>query len=333
MDKRILVTGGAGFIGSNFIHYMFKKHPNYEIVNLDKLTYAGDLHNLVDITGHKKNYKFIRGDIANKELVRYILETFRIQYIVHFAAMTHVDKSIKDPDVFVHDNIVGTHRLLEVAKQYGGIRKIVTISSDEVYGSLPLESKEKFTEESPLNPNNPYSASKAAAEFLARSYFITFKMPILITRSSNNFGPRQHPEKLIPLVITNALKGEPIPVYGDGQNVRDWLYVEDNCNAIDLVLHKGRVGEVYNISAGNELTNMEVITKVLMILATISKTDYSRYKRLITFVKDRPGHDKKYSLDSDKIKMELGWVNSCNSSPNGFINALYKTVLYYFYKE
>jgi len=310
--KVILVTGGAGFIGSNFIHYMFKAYPNYEIINLDKLTYAGNLENLNGIEG-KANYHFIKGDIANSELVEYIFKSFKPQYVINFAAESHVDRSIEGPEIFIKNNVYGTQVLLEVARKFWQKNytndevRFLQISTDEVYGSLPLRGREKFTEEFPLRPNSPYSASKASADLLVRSYFITYKMPILITRSSNNFGPRQYPEKLIPLMVTNALKGKPLPVYGDGQNVRDWLYVEDNCRAIDLVLHKGKVGEIYNIGGGNEWKNIDLVNLLCEILSKISGKNDKYYKKLITFVKDRPGHDKRYSLSTKKIKRELKW--------------------------
>jgi len=318
MDKKVvLITGGAGFIGSNFIHYMMKKHPEYEIVNLDKLTYAGNLENLKGIDD-KPNYHFVKGDIANRELVEYIFERFRPKYVVNFAAESHVDRSIEGPEIFIKTNVYGTHVLLDVAKenwQKNGMfdnARFLQISTDEVYGSLPLESDEKFTEESPLKPNSPYSASKAGADLLCRAYFITYGMPILITRSSNNFGPRQYPEKLIPLTIKRALEGKPIPVYGDGQNIRDWLYVEDNCEAIDLVLHKGKVGEIYNIGGGNEWKNIDLVNLICEILSELTGRPAEEYKKLITFVKDRPGHDRRYALSIEKIKRELGWMPRSN---------------------
>jgi len=330
MDKKVvLVTGGAGFIGSNFIHYIIKVHPNYEIINLDKLTYAGNLENLSGIEG-KSNYHFIKGDIANREFVEYIFKSFKPQYVVNFAANTHVDRSIEEPESFVRDNVYGTQILLEVAREFwkknymSGEVRFLQISTDEVYGSLPLRGREKFTEESTLRPNSPYSASKASADLLVRSYFITYKMPVLITRSSNNFGPRQYPEKLIPLMVTNALRGKPLPVYGDGQNVRDWLYVEDNCRAIDLVLHKGKIGDIYNIGGENEWKNIDLVNLLCEILSRISGKSDKEYKELITFVKDRPGHDKRYSLSTKKIKRELKWEPTAD-----FRDALNYTVEWY----
>ena len=328
MKRIILVTGGAGFIGSNFIHYMLNKYPEYEIVNLDKLTYAGNLENLKEVENNK-NYHFVKGDITNRELVEHIFEEFNPQYVVNFAAESHVDRSIEGPEIFVKTNVYGTHVLLDVAKEYWEKKKMedvrfIQISTDEVYGSLPLESNEKFTEESPLKPNSPYSATKAGADLICRSYFITYNFPVIITRSSNNFGPRQYPEKLIPLTIKRALEGKPIPVYGDGQNVRDWLYVEDNCRGIDLVLHKGRIGEVYNIGGGNEWKNIDLVNLICEIIAEIKGEDAERYKRLITFVKDRPGHDRRYALSIEKIKSELGWKPEID-----FLEALKFTVRWY----
>ncbi|TYT21027.1 dTDP-glucose 4,6-dehydratase [Dictyoglomus thermophilum] len=328
MKKIILITGGAGFIGSNFIHYMLNKYPEYEIVNLDKLTYAGNLENLKEVENNK-NYHFVKGDITNRELVEHIFEEFNPQYVVNFAAESHVDRSIEGPEIFVKTNVYGTHVLLDVAKEYWEKKKMedvrfIQISTDEVYGSLPLESKEKFTEESPLRPNSPYSATKAGADLICRSYFITYNFPVIITRSSNNFGPRQYPEKLIPLTIKRALEGKPIPVYGDGQNVRDWIYVEDNCKGIDLVLHKGRIGEIYNIGGGNEWKNIDLVNLICGIIAEIKGEDAERYKRLITFVKDRPGHDRRYALSIEKIKSELGW-----KPESDFLEALKFTVRWY----
>jgi len=308
----ILVTGGAGFIGSNFICYLFKEHPGYTIINLDKLTYAGNLENLKGVED-RQNYYFVKGDITNRELVADVFHTFKPNYVVNFAAESHVDRSIEGPEVFIKTNVYGTQILLDVAKEYWqkedmyDSARFLHISTDEVYGSLPLDSTERFSEESPLKPNSPYSASKAGADLLCRSYFITYNMPVIITRSSNNFGPRQYPEKLIPLTIRNAIYGKPLPVYGDGQNIRDWLYVEDNCKAIDLVLHKGNIGEVYNIGGGNEWKNIELVNLICEILGEITDKSAESYKGLITFVKDRPGHDRRYALDCRKIKEKFGW--------------------------
>ncbi|MGC9101152.1 MAG: dTDP-glucose 4,6-dehydratase [Caldisericum sp.] len=327
--KTILVTGGAGFIGSNFIHYVMKKYPEYEIVNLDKLTYAGNLENLKGVDD-KQNYHFVKGDIGNRELVEYIFEKFSPIYVVNFAAESHVDRSIEGPEIFIKTNVYGTHVILDVAKEYWqkndmfNSARFLQISTDEVYGSLPLESEEKFTEESPLKPNSPYSASKASADLLVRAYYVTYGMPVLITRSSNNFGPRQYPEKLTPLIITNALQGKPLPVYGDGLNVRDWLYVEDNCSAIDIVLHKGKIGEVYNIGGGNEWKNIDLVNLICEVISEVTEKPISNYKKLITFVKDRPGHDKRYALSIEKIKRELGW-----NPTEDFKEAMKKTVKWF----
>ncbi|MCX5678001.1 MAG: dTDP-glucose 4,6-dehydratase [Candidatus Omnitrophica bacterium] len=289
--KRLLVTGGAGFIGSNFIRYMISKYPDYRIVNLDKLTYCGNLENLKDIEKHK-NYKFIKGDITDKALVEKLAGESDI--IINFAAESHVDRSIMDPGVFVTTNVFGTYTLLEAAKK-AGVELFCQISTDEVYGSVESGSS---GEDDPLEPNSPYSATKAAADLLARSYFVTFKLPVIITRSSNNFGPYQYPEKVIPLFITNLTAGKKVPLYADGMNKRDWLYVVDNCEAIDLVLHKGKIGEIYNIGIGGETTNLELTRMLLDVLG--------RDESYIEFVKDRPGHDKRYALDVSKLKA-LGW--------------------------
>jgi dTDP-glucose 4,6-dehydratase len=312
MDKTILITGGAGFIGSNFIHYFTKEHPDYMVINLDKLTYAGNLENLKGVDDNL-NYHFVKGDIANRELVDYIFQKFKPNYVVNFAAESHVDRSIEGPEVFIKSNVYGTEVLLDVAKEFWvkksmfDYARFLQISTDEVYGSLPLESTEKFTEESSLKPNSPYSASKAAADLLVRAYYVTYGMPVLVTRSSNNFGPRQYPEKLISLIITNALQGKPLPVYGDGQNVRDWIYVEDNCRGIDLVLHKGKIGEVYDIGGGDEWKNIDLVNLICEMLAEVSGKSAEEYKKLITFVKDRPGHDRRYALSIEKMERELEW--------------------------
>ncbi len=312
LTSNILVTGGAGFIGSNFIHYFVKEHSDYIVVNLDKLTYAGNVNNLKGVDDNP-NYHFMKGDIANREIVEHVFQTFRPDYVVNFAAESHVDRSIEGPEVFIRSNVLGTQVLLDVAKKFWNKNnmlesaRFLQISTDEVYGSLPLESTEKFAEESPLKPNSPYSASKAAADLLVRAYYVTYAMPVLITRSSNNFGPRQYPEKLIPLMITNALQGKPLPVYGDGLNVRDWLYVEDNYRAIDLILHKGKVGEIYNIGGRNEWRNIDLVNLICEILSELSGKPVDEYKKLITFVKDRPGHDRRYALSIKKIKRDLGW--------------------------
>ncbi|WP_243521141.1 dTDP-glucose 4,6-dehydratase [Bacillus pseudomycoides] len=291
----ILVTGGAGFIGSNFVKFLVKKYPDYNIVNYDLLTYSGNLINLQDVM-ECNNHKFVQGDIKNRELLEYVVHTERIDYIINFAAESHVDRSIADPQVFYRTNILGTVTLLEVVKKYR-IKKFIQISTDEVYGSL--EETGYFVEDTPLAPNSPYSSSKASADLIVLSSYKTYGLNINITRCSNNYGPYQYPEKLIPLMITNILENKTLPVYGTGKNVRDWLHVYDHCTAIDLVLHKGKKGEIYNIGTSNEKRNIEIVN---LILGKLGKT-----KEYITFVKDRLGHDWRYAINSDKIKRELGW--------------------------
>ncbi|STO36083.1 dTDP-glucose 4,6-dehydratase 2 [[Flavobacterium] thermophilum] len=291
----LLVTGGAGFIGSNFVRYMLEKYPNYKVVNYDLLTYAGNLENLKDVENHP-NYTFVKGDINNRELVDYLVKTHEIDVIVNFAAESHVDRSITDPDIFVKTNVLGTQALLDVARA-NNIKKYVQISTDEVYGTLGETGY--FTEETPLAPNSPYSASKAGGDLLVRAYHETYGLNVNITRCSNNYGPYHFPEKLIPLMITNALEGKELPIYGDGQNIRDWLHVKDHCAAIDLVIHKGRPGEVYNIGGHNERTNNEIVHLI------VEKLGVS--KDLIKYVADRPGHDRRYAIDPTKIMTELGW--------------------------
>lgn len=291
--RKILVTGGAGFIGSNFIRYILRKYKNDKIVNYDNLTYAGNLENLKDIEKNPR-YKFVKGDICDERLVEKIFKKEKPDFVVNFAAQSHVDRSILEPEIFVKTNILGTQILLEVARKYG-IKKFEHISTDEVYGSIR---KGKFKETDSLSPNSPYSASKAGADLLARSYYQTFNLPVLITRSSNNFGPFQFPEKLIPLFITNLIENKKIPLYGSGKNVRDWIYVLDNCADIDLVLRKGKIGEIYNIGGGNEKTNWE-ITKIIL-------KELKRDESFVKKVKDRPGHDFRYALDTKKIR-KLGW--------------------------
>ncbi|MFA5360555.1 MAG: dTDP-glucose 4,6-dehydratase [Candidatus Paceibacterota bacterium] len=291
--KTYLITGGAGFIGSNFIHYTLKKYKNYQVVNLDKLTYCGNLENLKDIEKNPR-YKFIKGDICDRKLVNQIFQKEKPDFVVNFAAETHVDRSILDPEGFIKTDILGTYTLLEAARKYD-IQRFVQISTDEVYGSIK---KGKFKEINSVLPNSPYAASKAGADLLARAYYKTFNLPILITRSSNNFGPYQYPEKLIPLFITNLLEGKKVPVYGKGMNIRDWIYVLDNCAGIDLVLSKGKIGEIYNIGGGNEKTNLE-ITKIIL-------KELNKNEGWVEYVKDRPGHDFRYAVDTRKIK-KLGW--------------------------
>lgn len=306
--KRILVTGGAGFIGSNFVKYMLSKY-NYQIINLDLLTYAGNLENLRDIEGND-NYKFIKGDIRDRALLDNLFKQFDIDTVIHFAAESHVDRSIDDPEVFLTTNILGTQALLDTAKRYWNLEphnrysraykegvKFIQISTDEVYGTLGATGL--FTEETPLAPNSPYSASKASADMMVRAYHETYGMPVNITRCSNNYGPYQHQEKLIPLMITNCIQDKKLPIYGDGMQVRDWLYVEDHCAAIDTVLHKGKVGEVYNIGGNNEKANIEIVKLIL--------GDLNKSEKLIEYVADRPGHDRRYAIDNTKINRELNW--------------------------
>ena len=291
--SRILVTGGTGFIGSNFIRYMVNKYSEYEIINLDDLTYCGNLENLKDIE-NKDNYSFVKGNICDKAVVDELVE--KSDYVINFAAESHVDRSISDPEIFIKSNVLGTQVLLNAAKQYG-VEKYIQISTDEVYGSLGKTGY--FKETTPLQPNSPYSASKASGDLITRSYGETFGLPINITRCSNNYGPFQFPEKLIPLMISNALEDKKLPVYGDGKNVRDWLHVYDHCQAIDLVLHDGKLGEVYNIGGNNEKQNIEIVK---LILSQLDKDE-----SLIEFVTDRLGHDRRYAIDSNKIQNDLGW--------------------------
>jgi dTDP-glucose 4,6-dehydratase len=291
---KLLVTGGAGFIGSNFVRYILSKHTNYRVINLDKLTYAGNLDNLSDLE-NSSNYRFVKGDICDPELVDEILRD-SLDAVIHFAAESHVDRSIDDPGTFVKTNVLGTQVLLESALRYK-VQRFIQVSTDEVYGSLGEQGS--FTETSPLQPNSPYSASKASADLMVRSYFETFRLPAIITRCTNNYGPYQFPEKLIPLFITNAMFDQNLPIYGDGLYVRDWIYVEDHCQALDVVLHKGEAGEIYNVGGGNEKTNLEITD---LILSSLKKS-----KSLIRHVKDRPAHDRRYALDCSKIQTMLGW--------------------------
>jgi len=291
----ILVTGGAGFIGSNFVHHMIEKYPEYSIVNYDALTYAGNPENLKDIE-NRENYTFVKGNINNKELVNHLVKYHMIDVIVNFAAESHVDRSITEPDIFIKSNVLGTQALLDVAKA-NNIQKYVQVSTDEVYGSLGETGY--FTEETPLAPNSPYSASKAGADMLVSAYYETYGMNVNITRCSNNYGPYHFPEKLIPLMVTNALEGKELPIYGDGKNVRDWLHVKDHCAAIDLVIHKGEPGEIYNVGGHNERTNNEIVHLIVEKLKAP--------KELIKFVEDRLGHDRRYAIDPTKLTTELGW--------------------------
>ncbi|WP_341322797.1 dTDP-glucose 4,6-dehydratase [Solibacillus sp. FSL H8-0523] len=294
--KKLLVTGGAGFIGGNFIHYVLEKYPHYKLYNLDALTYAGDLtkHSAIESL---ENYHFIKADITNEHEMMHLFEKERFDFVVHFAAESHVDRSIIEPGIFVQTNVLGTQVLLEAARRVG-ITKFVHVSTDEVYGELDLDPTTFFTEETPLQPNSPYSASKASSDFLVQAYHHTYGMPMNITRCSNNYGPYHFPEKLIPLTINRVLKDEKVPVYGDGQNIRDWLHVMDHCAAIDVVLHEGVDGEVYNIGGHNERTNLQVVKTIIQALG--------KSEQLIEFVEDRLGHDKRYAIDPSKIE-QLGW--------------------------
>jgi len=296
MTKKLLVTGGAGFIGSCFVRHILNKYPQYKVINLDVLTYAGNVENLDDVKNNP-NYTFVHGNICDKRLVRDLIS--QVDFVVNFAAESHVDRSITGPEIFIETNVQGTLNLLQACKEIG-IERYLQVSTDEVYGSLGATGY--FYETTPIAPNSPYSASKASADLLVRSYFETYKLPVLTTRCSNNYGPYQYPEKLIPFFISQLLAGEKVPVYGDGLNVRDWLYVYDHCEAIDVVLHKGTVGEVYNIGGHNEKTNME-ITK--LILSAMGKDESS-----IKYVEDRLGHDKRYAIDNEKIQTQLGWKPS-----------------------
>ena len=303
MDKKILVTGGAGFIGGNFVHYMVNKYPNYMIVNLDALTYAGNLETCQPVEG-KPNYKFVNGDIADREFIFDLFEKERFDIVVNFAAESHVDRSVTDPEIFIKTNVLGTQVLMDAARTFG-VERYHQVSTDEVYGDLPLDRPDLFfTEETPLHTSSPYSASKASADLLVFAYHRTFGLPITISRCSNNYGPYHFPEKLIPLMISRALNDEQLPVYGNGENVRDWLHVYDHCAAIDLILHKGKVGEVYNVGGHNERTNLEVVKTILKAL--------DKPESLITYVKDRPGHDLRYAIDPQKLENELGWKPTYN---------------------
>ena len=310
--KRVLVTGGAGFIGSNFIHHILSKRDDYFIVNLDKLTYAGNLENLKSVENNP-NYVFVKGDIFNRELVNFLFSEYEIEYVINFAAESHVDRSILGSEIFYRTNVVGTDVLLEAAKNYG-VKKFLQVSTDEVYGSLGETGL--FTEDTPLSPNSPYSSSKAGADLAALAFHHTYGLPVTITRCSNNYGPYQFPEKLIPLMIINALHNKKLPVYGDGKNVRDWIYVIDHNRAVEMVLENGKPGEVYNVGASNEMQNIEIVKLILEILG--------KPESLIEFVADRPGHDRRYAIDSSKIQNELGWKPEFS-----FEQAIRKTVEWY----
>lgn len=295
---KFLITGGAGFIGGNFCHYMVNEYPNDQFVCIDALTYAGNLETLKSIM-NKNNFKFVHGNICDRELVFKLFEEEKFDYIINFAAESHVDRSIENPRIFLETNILGTQTLMDACLKYG-IKRYHQVSTDEVYGDLPLDRKDLFfTEETPIHTSSPYSASKASADLLVLAYHRTFKLPITISRCSNNYGPYHFPEKLIPLMIKKALNNEPLPVYGNGENVRDWLHVYDHCTAIDLIVRKGRDGEVYNVGGHNERTNLEVVKTILKAL--------NKPESLINYVKDRPGHDLRYAMDPTKLINELGW--------------------------
>ena len=331
--RNILVTGGAGFIGSNFIPYFLDKYENYKIINLDSLTYAGNLENLKEVENSSR-YKFIKGDICNQDLVEFIFHEYDIGAVIHFAAESHVDNSIKNPSIFIETNVNGTFNLLNSAYRYwmsspfryrdgyrSPIGRFYHISTDEVYGSLGESGL--FREDTPYAPNSPYSASKASSDMIVRSYHHTYGLDTVITNCSNNYGAKQHSEKLIPTIIRKALSGEPIPIYGDGKNIRDWLFVQDHCYGIDLVFHNGKSGDTYNIGGGNERENLEIAETICEILdKKVPKKE--SYKRLITFVEDRAGHDRRYAIDATKIKNELGW-----RAKESFESGIDKTIDWY----
>ncbi|RMC97659.1 dTDP-glucose 4,6-dehydratase [Clostridium autoethanogenum] len=324
--KTYLVTGGAGFIGSNFIHYMLKKYLNVKIINYDKLSYAGNLENLKFISKNP-NYIFIQGDICDREKLQQLFEKYDIDYVINFAAESHVDRSIRNPEVFVKTNVLGTVALLDTAKnawtlegEFKQGKKYLQVSTDEVYGSLGKEGY--FTEKTPLDSHSPYSSSKASADLMVKAYFDTYKMPVNITRCSNNYGPYQFPEKLIPLVINNCANKRDIPVYGDGLNIRDWLYVEDHCKAIDMVINNGKLGEAYNIGGHNERTNIYIVKTIISYIH--DNVDPYVDENLIKYVEDRKGHDRRYGIDPTKIKDELGWYPETE-----FEDGIIKTIKWY----
>lgn len=312
---KIVVTGGAGFIGGNFIHYMLNHYPHDEILCLDSLTYAGSIETLEPVMA-KNNFHFFRIDITDRDTIFDLFAEHHPDIVVNFAAESHVDRSIEDPGVFLQTNIIGTQVLLDACRTYG-VKRYHQVSTDEVYGDLPLDRKDLFfTEQTPIHTSSPYSASKAAADLLVQAYYRTYGLPVTISRCSNNYGPYHFPEKLIPLIISNALNDKPLPVYGTGENVRDWLYVEDHCAAIDLIMREGTVGEVYNVGGHNERTNLEVVKTILRELG--------KPERLITYVTDRKGHDMRYAIDPSKIRMELGWEPATK-----FDDGIKKTVQWY----
>lgn len=332
MSQAILITGGAGFIGANFVPYFAAHHPDYQIINLDKLTYAGNLDNLAECR-ELPNYTFVRGDICDAAFIEKLFAEYDIKGVVHFAAESHVDNSISGPRPFIETNLVGTFNLLEAARNHWLIApgknkpgyenaRFHHISTDEVYGTLGADGY--FSETTPYAPNSPYSASKAGSDFLVRAYFHTFGLNVTTSNCSNNYGPKQHPEKLIPKIIANCLNEKPIPIYGDGKNVRDWLYVLDHCKAIDLIYHKGQAGQTYNIGGHNEKTNLEIVHAICAILDEKKPRSAGKYADLITFVADRAGHDKRYAIDADKLERELGW-----KADENFASGIVKTVAWY----
>jgi dTDP-glucose 4,6-dehydratase len=347
-NKTILVTGCAGFIGSNFVPYFLEKYPEYNLINLDLLTYASDLENLKEVESNTR-YKFIKGNICNRELIEFIFSEYDIKGVIHFAAESHVDNSIKNPGVFIQTNVNGTYTLVDVAYKYWMNKpfeykeeynncRFHHISTDEVYGTLSEDPNDLFIETTPYAPNSPYSASKASSDMIIRSYVETFGMNCVITNCSNNYGPKQHDEKLIPIIIRNALKGNPIPIYGDGKNIRDWLYVLDHCKGIDLVYHKGDKGETYNIGGRNEKTNLQIVNRICEILdELIPPKEYfalhdidsipQSFKGFITFVEDRAGHDRRYAIDATKLESKLGW-----KADENFDTGIVKTIEWYLEK-
>ena len=335
-NKSILLTGTAGFIGSNFVPYFLEKYPDYNLVNLDLLTYAGNLENLTECESNPR-YKFIKGDICNRELIEFIFNEYDIRGVIHFAAESHVDNSIKNPGVFVQTNVNGTFTLIDVAYKYWMDKPFTYkekynncrfhhISTDEVYGTLSLDPTDLFTESTPYAPNSPYSASKASSDMIIRAYNETYGMNTVITNCSNNYGPKQHDEKLIPTIIRKALSNQPIPIYGDGKNIRDWLYVLDHCKGIDIVYHTGKTGETYNIGGRNERTNLQIVDRICTILDQQVPKETS-YKDLITFVEDRAGHDRRYAIDATKLENELGW-----KADENFDSGIVKTISWYLRK-
>lgn len=312
---KLLVTGGAGFIGSNFIHYILNKYPEYKIVNLDLLTYAGNIKT-IQFFEDNSNYKFVRGNIADKPFIMDLFAKENFDIVVNFAAESHVDRSIIDTSLFVKTNILGTTNLLDAAKE-SGIKRFHQVGTDEVYGELPLDRSDLlFTEETPIHTSSSYSSSKASADLFVLSYYRTYGLPVTVSRCSNNYGPYQFPEKLIPLMICRALSNKELPIYGDGQNIRDWIYVKDHCTAIDIIIHKGRIGEVYNVGGHSERTNLQVVKEILRVL--------NKSEKLIQFVSDRPGHDRRYAIDSSKLESELGWKPMVN-----FDSGIEKTIKWY----